>query len=338
MKLFFLTLLIHLYLIGQATGSEPRDTATPKAALLGHWHIAGEDTHIYFDNKGECEIVSDGKISEMISASYTILSQYVQDRKITMRIEYRSYKGHPMRGLEQITLAGQISEDGEVFTGSYWSSRRKIVFWNAVNNKPPIMLYIDSSQKPWIRPTESTSENLYRKRSVEEFKSAGRPLKSKRFHNKFPEFIVCIPDDIGNWEIRRRDSDEKPIMIIKTSGEELPFIDVQVEFRMDMPLDVRKTWSDSEKTLSLKAKCDREFETTTLFDVEYIKDEILSMYRFPILDRIYCSKKTGATYHNISILYPEALVTFALNSFTSSFEKDDKDFLSITNTLFSKQD
>ncbi len=148
MKQAFFLIVITLLLCEPARSAETRDTSTPKNALLGHWLILGEKTHIYFNNNGKCEIVYEENSRDNIHAKYTVLGQSSSDGRITIRIEYQSYMEHFIGGLDEVTLSGQLSQDYKSFKGTTWYSRNKVIFWKSKNNKPPDMIYVDSRKKP----------------------------------------------------------------------------------------------------------------------------------------------------------------------------------------------
>lgn len=155
----------------------------------------------------------------------------------------------------------------------------------------------------------------------------------KLHRNERPSFEISVPDQAPGWMLKTRDIKEKPVFFVHSDQKSLPFIDVWIDFFEAVPADIRRQWQDSDKVLDFKRVSDIKFEKSVLPDVEFLKEEKMTLAGLPAFSRIKRSQKSGGSYHDIYVLFPEGIVSIALNSFTPSFEKDDKDFLAIIHTL-----
>jgi hypothetical protein len=148
-----------------------------------------------------------------------------------------------------------------------------------------------------------------------------------------PRFEISIPKNFNDWTIVDTQNRTKPIMFFKKGSEGPPFIDSYVSFSNEMPEEIRNIWSNPEMLFASVTDYHKKYERETFPDIEFLIDKRIDLVGRPALDRVYRSAKTGVTYHSIYVLFDTALVTFGLNSDTNNYEKYDKEFISVINTL-----
>jgi len=155
----------------------------------------------------------------------------------------------------------------------------------------------------------------------------------KSYQSRRPAFAISIPAAQDGWEIKTRDIEASPLAMFKTTTAGLPFISTSIAFRSTMPAEIQVIWNDPGKLFASKTAYDKQFEKQMLSDVEFLSDKNTTIAELPAFDRVYKSETAGATYHSVSVLFADAIVTFGLNAATTSFAVDDAEFLAILATL-----
>lgn len=155
----------------------------------------------------------------------------------------------------------------------------------------------------------------------------------KSYQSREPVFSISIPEHLPRWEIKTRNAEESPLAIFTSRPGGLPFVSSWIDFRRKMPAEFKSQWDTPEQLLEGKVRSDKQFEQQVLPDVEFVSDKLTTVVGLPAFDRIYKSQKSGATYHSISVVFPDAIVTLGLNASTASFATDDEEFLTILGTL-----
>ena len=158
-------------------------------------------------------------------------------------------------------------------------------------------------------------------------------VQQSTYQSPRPAFSIAIPERLSDWEFRTRNGEQSPLAFFKTSTDSLPFISTSIAFRSSMPPEIEVLWADSEKLFESKLGYDRLYEQQVIPDVVFTSDRSISLAGLPAFDRVYASQQTGVTYHSISVLFNDAIVTFGLNASTTFFERDDADFVAIMDTL-----